>query len=449
MKRRPDSVLCSSERSAFLNSAGLALTSARQAGLCAGLGGTRARLLGLWLLGTVVGCSHAPVVRSPALTGPVSSLEMEPLQLTLGKNGAEMDVVDAPTLFTQGGEHMDGDRFAEAAQSYDRIVKDFSDSPYVSPALFNAALSYEGLGRYADAIDRYRRLLDQFGSGKESKDAHFRLGACYAETSRWAASSETFAAALQRTDLNLSERIEALSRMGLAHFEMGDLQVAEKHFADSMALFKDHQSEERLTTDYFLAMSHFYVAHLAHNRFRALPLRLPQKQLEQDIDAKSKAFLAAQTKYVDAIKVKNVSWATASGYHVGVLYRELYDSLSQAPVPKELLQQEEAKVIYELAMRDKLRVLLEKAKDILAKNVEMAERVGVKNGWVLRSNEQLEELHKMLLSVDGTTGPLEKIPALPAGPVPPIPGRSPSSESSAGAAVKERRLRDYRPDAQP
>jgi hypothetical protein len=54
----------------------------------------------------------------------------------------------------------------------------------------------------------------------------------------------------------------------------------------------------------------------------------------------------------------------------------------------------------------------------------------------------------MLLSVDGTTGPLEKIPALPAGPVPPIPGRSPSSESSSGAAVKERRLKDYRPDSQ-
>lgn len=162
---------------------------------------------------------------------------------------------------------------------------------------------------------------------------------------------------------------------------------------------------------------HFGPAHIAHQRFRDLPLRLPQKQLVLDVDSKAKTFLLANAKYVETIKLKNPTWATAAGYHVGTLYRELYDAMIAAPVPPDVAKTD-SKVFYDLLLREQLRHLLTKAKDVLESNVKMAERVGVKNGWVERSTEQLGELDKLLSGLDNPapTAPLDgpKSPSRPA-----------------------------------
>lgn len=386
-----------------------------------------------WLLSA---CSHGPQVRSGVKVPAVTSVEMEPLQLEVGRPGSEAEIFDAPTLFEEGGQHLDADRYADAAASYERLLKNFPGSPYAPPALYNAALSYEGLGRYTDAAERYRKILDEHSASKQVKDALFRLGACYAETGRWVASSEIYGQAVQRGDLTLGDRVEATTRLGLAHFELHDLPVAEQNFARTIELWKTHADSERLETDFFLAMSHFYLAHIAHQRFRELPVRLPQQQLERDIEAKARAFLDAQVKYVEAIKVKNPSWATAAGFHVGTLYRELYDALAKAPLPPEFRSGDQ-RVIYDLLLRDKLRVLLEKSKEILEKNVSMAERVGVKNGWVARSTEQLQEVQRLLASLDGS-GPLDKS-SLPASEGPAV------SPAEVAPKVPARPKKDYRP----
>jgi tetratricopeptide (TPR) repeat protein len=407
--------------------AGATRRALKNSGLCAG-----ACLA--WLL---TACSHGPQVRPGQLGAPVTSVEMEPLQLEVGRPGSEAEIFDAPTLFEEGGQHLDADRYADAAASYERLLKNFPDSPYVPPALYNAALSYEGLGRFADAAERYRKILDEHSASKQVKDALFRLGACYAETGRWVASAEIYGQAVQRSDLALSDRLEATARLGLAHFELHDLPVAEQHFGRTVELFKSQGERERLETDFFLAMSHFYLAHIAHLRFRELPVRLPQQQLERDLEAKARAFLDAQVKYVEAIKVKNPSWATAAGYHVGTLYRELYDALAKAPLPPEVRAGDQ-RVIYDLLLRDKLRVLLEKAKDILEKNVSMAERVGVKNGWVARSTEQLQEVARLLASLDGGGSPTATLPAAATTP-------AASPPEAAPPKVPARPKKDYRP----
>ena len=112
--------------------------------------------------------------------------------------------------------------------------------------------------------------------------------------------------------------------------------------------------------------------------------------------------MLANGKYVETIKLKNPTWATAAGYHVGTLYRELYDSMIAAPVPSEV-NRGDSRVIYDLLLREQLRHLLGKAKDVLESNIKMAERIGVKNGWVERSTEQLSELDKLLTSLDNPT----------------------------------------------
>lgn len=371
------------------------------------------------------GCAHTPSAQT-SRTASMQKIEMDPIELT--RSGAstpiQIEAHDAPTLFQEGGEHLDAERYAEAAASYDHLIRSFPDSPYVSPALFNAGLAYEGLGRFADAAERYRRvpLSDGTDGGKVAKDAALRLGACYAELKRWPASIEVYEKVLRREDLNLSERLESMSRRALGLFESGDLKLAEEGFNDTLAYYKANKELERLESSFFIAMARFYSAHIGHRRFRELPLRLPQPQLEQDMQALARQFLATQEGYIETIRLKDPMWASAAGYQVGALYRELYDALVKSPFPKEL-DSELKRIVYSELLKSNLRTLLEKGRAILAKNLEMAGRVGVKNGWIEKSSAELEEISKLLVAIE--TQPIGPDAVTPSGekrsPAPPLP----------------------------
>ncbi len=399
-------------------------TALRRIGRVAGLVTT------LGLLATGGGCAHTSRAGAAALSGPVTTVEMDPVQIEVGKPGDELVAYDAPTLFAEAGAHMDDNRFSQAVESYDRLIKNFPDSGYVPPSIFNAGLSLEAQGRFVDAAERYRQVLDQFPAAKVAKDASLRIGACYAELARWPASIEALEIAARRSDLNLSERVETLSRIGLGYFEIHDVTQAERSFREAVTYYQAHQEEERIESPFFVAMAQFYRAHLSHKRFRDMPLRPVQKQLTQDIEALAKQFMAANDGYVAAIRFKDPFWASAAGFHIGALYRELYDTLVKAPVPVELNELE--KIFYSDLLKGQLRTLLEKAQGVLQKNVEWASRVGVKNGWVEKSSEQLEELSRLLAAIDTqTVGPTAPTPTQKSEPrpEPPRPSTLPRTDT--------------------
>ncbi len=63
----------------------------------------------------------------------------------------------------------------------------------------------------------------------------------------------------------------------------------------------------------------------------------PRSRWPQDMDDKARLLLSAQRQYIETIKLGNPQWASASGYQVGSLYEEFYDSFVHAPVPPELM----------------------------------------------------------------------------------------------------------------
>ncbi len=94
----------------------------------------------------------------------------------------------------------------------------------------------------------------------------------------------------------------------------------------------------------------------------------------------------------------NPQWASASGYQVGSLYEEFYDSFVHAPIPPELMgdgEQEKREVYYE-ELRKKIRILLEKSLRTHEQNLLMLERLGVQNEWRDKSKLAFAKLQKML-----------------------------------------------------
>jgi TolA-binding protein len=332
-------------------------------------------------------CAHGP--RRPGAT----TLHMDPVVFVAGKDG-QVTVREPSEPFDRAGEAYRADRFADALALFDQVVAEHPGTQHARSSLYNAGLCLEQLGRRAEAAQRFRKLADEHAETPEALDALYRLGSNLVLLKDWPASEEVHGRILKRPGLSLSDRVEAMARLGEARFERGQLDEAERTLRQMRELYRQHETEERLDTDYFLAMGVFYLAEVAHRQYQLLPVRLPQQKLEADLEAKARMLLLAQQRYVDAMRVKHSEWATAAGFRIGSLYREFYDDLVGAPVPESL--QGEKKDVYLEEVKKKVRNLLVKAIAFHEKNVLMAERIGEKNDWVRRSTAQLDELRRLL-----------------------------------------------------
>jgi TolA-binding protein len=356
------------------------------------------------LLAAAAGCAHkgpndAPVV--PPGT-KVEEVEMEPIKLqgVKGPDGVQhVETFDATELFERAGAALSEKRFDEAVKFYEQLLKEFpSETRYTKAALYNCGLAYQGKKDWQTAIARMQQLVDQFPGTQDAKDAQFQIGASYAEMGNWPTSATLFAEILERKDLTSDDKIEAMARRGFAQFQLRDFETAERTFKQVVWFFQAIEKEERLQTDFFLALTKYHLAQIPHERFRASPLRLPEKQMMKDLEEKCRLLLVAQRAYIDAMKLGNPQWASASGYQVASLYEELYEALIHAPIPADLTTEENAEKrdVYYEELRKRIRVLLEKSLKWNEQNLLMIERLGIQNEWKDKSKLAFAKLQKML-----------------------------------------------------
>ena len=362
-------------------------------------------------------------------SGPVVKYEMDPIRIdaTHGPGGTQIEAYDAPELFEQAGVALSDRRFEAAAKLYAKLLKGFPDSAYARASLYNMGLAHIGSRNWADGVDAFKRLIEKYPTHADAKDASFQLGACYAEQTNWPASAEVFARVLDRSDLSADDRIEALARRGFAQFNLGDLDTAEKTFRAVLSYRQKIENEERLATDFYLAFSQYHLAQISHRRFQAVELRLPEAQMDKDLDQKASLLLQAQRSYIETIKYGNPAWASAAGFQVGSLYEELYDAFMRVPIPPEL--QAEAREVYQEELHKKIRVLLEKSMRWQRENLLMIERLGVNTDWAEKSKLAYTKLVKLLEpkipGVPGVTPAPADAPGKPPLAPPPTPPAPP------------------------
>jgi TolA-binding protein len=358
-------------------------------------------LAGAFVAALVGGCAHAPTTpATPASGVPVTEYEMEPIKITAvnGPDGMHLETFDAAELFDQAGKALGEKRYDDALAAYERLLKEFDDARYTKAGLYNAGLAHQGKKDWAGAVARFKALVDRFPDSTDAKDGLFQLAATYAELGNWSASAETLARVLERKDLTADDRLEALGRRGFAQLQLKDLDTAEKSFQSAVAYFHQIEKQERLETDFFLALALYHMGEISHERFRAVALRLPEAQMSADLDEKARLLLLSQRQYIDTMKLGNPEWAAASGFQVGALYEELYDAFIHAPVPPDLLRPEaaEKREIYYGELRKKIRVLLEKSGHWHDENLKMIERYGIRNEWREKSKLAYTKIQQLL-----------------------------------------------------
>jgi TolA-binding protein len=359
----------------------------------------------------------------------MARIQMEPIRLQAKATGQGMrvEVLDAAGLFDRAGQLLSAKKYREAVTAYQNLLEQFPGSRFASPALYNAGLAHEWQGEFGRAAERYRELIRRFGATKEAIDAAYRLGGCHAELRNWPASAQVFGELAQRKDLGASDRVEALSRQGLAQFRLGDARACRSTLQQAIDFYKRVETVERLETDFFVAMARYYLGALPHVEFRNLKVDAGPA-MAKTLDDKARLLLAAQASYIEAIKAKNPYWATAAGFQIGSLYREFYVVLlttvpdfskqaernsKAAAIPLQQAQDQLIEVYLE-EVHKAVKPLLNKAIQVFEKNVLVGERVGVESEWVGKSRHQVDDL-KHLLSLP----PSEAVRLVKQGQVPP------------------------------
>jgi TolA-binding protein len=355
-------------------------------------------LAAILVCGLAAGCGTTSGRGQGGQAGPPAPvrLDMEPIKIeaTTDAEGTHIEAYDAAELFEQAGKALSDKRLDAAVKGYEKLLKNFPDSPYARPALYNLGLAHIDRKDWPAAVTAFRGLVDKYPTHADAKDSLFQLGACYAEQENWPASAEVFARVLERSDLNADDHIEALARRGFAQFNLGDLDAAEKTFRSAMTFKQKIENEERLSTDFYLAFSQYHLGQIFHARFRKAALRMPEAQLDKDLEEKAHLLLTAQRAYIDTIKFGNPGWASAAGFQVGSLYEELYDAFMNVPIPQEL--DAEGREVYQEELHKKIRILLEKSLRWQRENLLMIERLGVGGDWAQKSRLAYAKLLHLL-----------------------------------------------------
>ncbi|MEM9490540.1 MAG: tetratricopeptide repeat protein [Myxococcota bacterium] len=304
----------------------------------------------------------------------------------------EQVTIDSRQLFDDGNAAMVEQQFDDALALYRKLLETFPDSRLAPAARYNSGLAHEGKGEYEAAFAVYRVLAADKMLDRDAIDAHMRIAAVQAELERWADSAATLRAILGRRDLTHADRLEAMARLGYAYLEQTDYGAAESVLRDAIDYYR------RLTTaldsNYFIAMSYYYLAQVAHRRFHALPVRLPEEQVKSDLATKAERVATAYDLYVEALQLHHAYWSTAAGYQMSQIYKELWEDMVLAPVPDTITGHARAVYIEEIHRRG--RELLQRAMTGHSKNVELAEAYKTPTVWSDASRVRAVEIADIL-----------------------------------------------------
>lgn len=363
-------------------------------------GGRRAGLaatLAVWL----AACGTTQPRPTPP-SGEVTRYEMDPVQITATqKNGTvSVDAYDAQELFDRATRAYSDKRFDEALDNYQRLLTSFAASAQARAAQYNLGLVHQDKGNWTAAASEFRKFIERHPDDPDLKDALFQLGISLAEAKDWPASEQTFLQLLDRKDLTADDRVESLTRRAIARYHLDDLDTAEYILRD-VFLFKrrlEVTNEERLETDYFLALAQLMMAQISHKRSNLVALRWPEAQMKKDLEEKAKQLLEARRRYIEAVRYANPRIASMAAFQIGTLFQEFYDAVMAVPPPGELEGEEKGEVrsVYRDELRAKLRIVLEKALRGHEHNLELFERLGVETEWVTKSRDAIERLRQLL-----------------------------------------------------
>ena len=355
--------------------------------------------LALAAAGVLSGCAARQIAPEPEPESVQEDarLRFEPIEIRPGPSEeVALSDLNPEELFTMGKAHFAAGEFEKSALAFARLADVYPESENAAAASYNAGLALERLKRFEEAGNRFAAVANAQSGQGDALFAAFHLANCLYQLEDYARAEAILRQMIERTDLERSERLQALVQHAVCLVELGRLEDAEAGLRRALGYWRVHRNEEAFD-DYFPSQAQFFLGEIHRLRFEAVALdpTAGEAALAQALEHKCQLLLSAQGHYLRTIRMSQSHWATSAGFRVGALYETLYDEMLAAKLPEGLSEEEAA--IYREELQKKVRILVTKALPIYEQTLAAAERTGTQSPFVDKARQSLERLKRILI----------------------------------------------------
>ena len=363
------------------------------------------RSLSVAVLCFTAGCTATKAPATPSGVSPPTAtssrtVEVAPLVVS------PYDDAQLAAQFERGRTLLLAEKYAEAAEIFDRLVRLAPNGEVAPPSLYNGAIAHEGLNERDAAIARLLDLRERYPAHATARSALFRLGRLYAYLERWSDLVRTSDRALALGDLTVLEAIEAHGGKALGLVEQDDLDKASHEVGLARDLIEEHRIGEAGRPPIELAEVSFSLGEIRRRKSERITFVPVPSNLADVIEQRCQGLLDAQNAYTEAMRSFDAHWSAMAGYRVGQLYQQLHRDVMQIPPPAKA-DTLKKKQLFEGAMRLRYRVLLEKGLALMDGTVRLGARTGEESMWVSRAREAKRDLD---LALEDEKTALSKLP---------------------------------------
>lgn len=351
----------------------------------------------------LIGCAATPEpATAAAATTPAKAHPTVEVATVVVSPYSETELV---AQFDAAKARLLAEKYPDAADMFDRLVRLAPDGVTAAPSLYNGGLAHEALGDREGAVEHYREQLRRFPDAETSRSALVRTTRLLAYLERWPDLAETAATLSKRTDVSVLEKVEALGHSALGLAEQDKIEEATKLTLAARDLVEENHLGESGKPPIEMAPVAFALGELRKRQSERIVFEPVPSNFGDVLEQRCQGLLDAQNAYMDAMRSLDAHWSAMAGYRVGQMYQQLHRDVMRVPAPgrADTLKK---KQLFEGAMRLRYRVLLEKGLKMMDATVRLGERTGELSAWVGRARDAKRDLELAMESERAAMGKL-------------------------------------------
>ena len=277
--------------------------------------------------------------------------------------------------------------YDRAAGLYEQLASRYPQNAHAADALRSAGVLRQSLGQHDRAIKHYGEYAKRYKDRPDAKDVAFQAAVVREDQKDWRGAAASFAA-FSKVYPGDAKTVEALAREADAHLKAGNDAAAKETAAKALAAYKHGKSNDDST--YYAAEARYIEGELAYLEYEKLKIAGRPKQLGKVLEEKAKRLEEAKAIYLDVVTYRSPEWATAALLRIGQGYEAYAKAMRNAPVPKDL--KEDEKQMYRDELEKVIVVIEDKAIDAYKSGYARALQIGVYNKHTQAIRQALSRL---------------------------------------------------------
>jgi TolA-binding protein len=297
---------------------------------------------------------------------------------------------DAPeALFTAARIEENIAYYDKAAALYEQLASRYPQNAHAADALRSAGVLRQSLGQHDKAIKHYGEYAKRFKDKSDAKEVAFHVGLVREEQKDYKQAAAAFAE-YARAYPGDAKTVEALTREADAYLSAGNDAKAKETAGKALSLYnggggghgggargKGGGKASGDEANYYAAQARYIQGELVFHDYERIKIAGKPKQLAKVLEEKAKLLEQAKGIYLEVVTYQSPEWATAGLLRIGQGYEAYAKAMRNAPVPKDL--NEEEKQVYRDELEKVVVVIEDKAIDAYKSGYAKALQIGVYN----------------------------------------------------------------------